>query len=597
MKIKYPEIICEVANSHDGEKENLFQLINQVASFAYPNLSIKFQVFSPNTISLKDYEWYQVYEEITFDEIFWNECIKISKKKIGKVWVDVFDLFGVKVLKENIKNISGIKLQASVLENLEVARALSSLDLKNIVLMLNISGHSLRKIEVLISSFIDLNPQEIILQIGYQAYPTKIEDTGLQKIQEIKKLYDYKVCLADHIDASSEAAIDIPIYGLASGCELLEKHMCLDRKTTKYDNYSSLNSEEFKLMFTKIYNFINSKSGSYISNSEKEYLKNTLQIPISIKDIRSGGLIAQEDLIFRRTSQKGLTYPEIVKKQEKFMFLRKKISAKSTIKSSDFKKARVGVVIAGRLKSSRLKRKAVLPILGKASIQWCIESCLNFSGIDKVILATSNLDEDSELENFLVDDKRVFLYRGDPDDVIKRYIGASVENQIDVIIRVTADCPFVSKEIAKILLESHFDAGADYTAPNKFAVGLNCEVINLAALKQVIHHLGNAELSEYMSWYFKNNSHIFKVNIVDLPPNLVRDYRLTLDYKEDLEMFNLLLNELNGKPITSKNLFEVLDQNPNISKINSHLSLSYKTDEKLINTLNKLTKIKLQDNH
>ncbi len=597
MEIKYPEVIVEIANSHDGDKEFFFQIIDQIASFSYPNLSVKLQIFSPDTISLRDYEWYEVYKKITFDDIFWNDCIRVCNSKIGKTWIDVFDLFGINVVKNNIQKISGIKLQASVLENQEVIQILHSIDLTNIRLMLNVSGHSLKKIDILLKSFIKMNPKELILQIGYQAYPTNIEETGLQKIKVFKSLYDYKLCLADHLDASTEAAIDIPVYSLAIGCDLLEKHICLDREKTKYDYYSSLCYEEFESMFSKIDNFIKSKSGPFISISENEYLKGTLQIPISSHDLTLGSLISIEDLKFRRTSQKGLSYQEIINIQDKFMLLKSNIKMNSTISSLDFKKASIGVVIAGRLKSSRLKRKAVLPIMGKPSIQRCMESCLNIPKIGKVILATSTLDEDAELEHYLIDDERLFFYKGEPDDVIKRYIGACEKHQIDVVVRVTADCPFVSEEIATVLLEDHFKSGADYTAPKKYSVGTSCEIINVSALKKVIKYLGNADLSEYMTWYFQNNPNVFKVNIVNLPSKLIRDYRLTLDYQEDLDMFEKLLTALDGKPINIENIFEVLDLNPDISTINSHILLKYKTDKKLIDFLNKVTKIQLSDSN
>ena len=47
-----------------------------------------------------------------------------------------------------------------------------------------------------------------------------------------------------------------------------------------------------------------------------------------------------------------------------------------------------------------------------------------------------------------------------------------------------------------------------------------------------------------MTWYMRNNPEFFSLNILDLPEELVRDYRLTLDYQEDLDMFNVLFNKL-----------------------------------------------------
>jgi N,N'-diacetyllegionaminate synthase len=593
MKLKYPQIIVEIANSHDGNKKKLFEMIDQISSFSYPNVSIKLQIFSPKTIALEDYEWYEVYEKITFNSDFWDKCIRISHEKVGKVWIDVFDSFSVDIVRNNIEFITGLKLQASVLENYEVRGGLTNLDLKDIRLMINISGYDLNHVDKLLVDFEKMHPKEIILQVGFQSYPTNIEDTGLQKIDVIKNYFKYRVCLADHLDASSEAAVEVPVYGLAIGSDLIEKHICLDREKTKYDYYSSLCYEEFELMFKKIESFLKSKSGLFISKSENEYLRKSVQIPILNQDLRSEDLISIKDLKFRRSNQNGLTYSDIVDMQNKFMLLKAGINKNLSIKSSDFKKASIGVVIAGRLKSSRLKRKAILPIMGKPSIQWCFESCLDIPNVEKVILATSTLDEDSDLENYLIEDERLFFYRGEPDDVIKRYIGACDEYGIDVVIRVTADCPFVSRDIALILLEEHFKSGADYTAPKSFAVGTNCEIINVSALKRVIGYLGKAELSEYMTWYFQNNPDIFKVNIVSLPDHLIRDYRLTLDYQEDLDMFEELLSELDGNNPSTENIFKILDSNPNISNINSHILLKYKTDKELIDTLNRRTRIHL----
>ena len=83
------------------------------------------------------------------------------------------------------------------------------------------------------------------------------------------------------------------------------------------------------------------------------------------------------------------------------------------------------------------------------------------------------------------------------------------------------------------------------------------------------------------------------INKVRLPEVLVRDYRLTIDYQEDLNMFNKIEEyfEINNLDFSIYKLFEFLDSNPKIAKINSHLTLKYKTDKELIDTLNRETKI------
>ena len=91
----------------------------------------------------------------------------------------------------------------------------------------------------------------------------------------------------------------------------------------------------------------------------------------------------------------------------------------------------------------------------------------------------------------------------------------------------------------------------------------------------------------------QNNDDIFKVNRVDLPPSLVRPYRLTLDYAEDLEMFDRLFETLDAQSLepTVDNIFTVMDNNPDIPRINDHIELSYKQDKELIEFLNSATRI------
>ena len=67
----------------------------------------------------------------------------------------------------------------------------------------------------------------------------------------------------------------------------------------------------------------------------------------------------------------------------------------------------------------------------------------------------------------------------------------------------------------------------------------------------------------------------------------------SLDYPEDLEMFNMLQSYFgeNNLDFDLRKAFEYLDSHPDVSLLNSHLTLRYKTDQKLIDTLNKVTRI------
>ena len=97
-----------------------------------------------------------------------------------------------------------------------------------------------------------------------------------------------------------------------------------------------------------------------------------------------------------------------------------------------------------------------------------------------------------------------------------------------------------------------------------------------------------------MTWYFRNNPSNFKLNIVPLPKDLLRDYRMTLDYPEDLDMFERLYCKLGDarNQFSASEVFSILDEHPEISSINKHLTLKYRADQELIDLLDRETKIK-----
>ena len=586
-----PYLILEIANSHAGKRSIIEQLIKGFGKINHSSKGIKFQVFQPDRIATSDFKWYSVYQKLYFDSSAWSTLISTASE-IGDVWIDVFDIYSVEVLGNNLSRVKGIKLQASVLQNNEVRLSLQKINLRDKFLMLNVSGFCIDQIKVLIDFFSKIS-NKIIIQVGFQSYPTKIEDTALNKIQILKSEFaDCDLCIADHADAETKFAQIVPAYGFLLGCNFIEKHFCVKRSTAEYDGYSALELDEFNDMCISLRDAHAALGNYFVSEAEKMYLSQSIQIPILRRQLAAGDLINGDDLIFRRTSKQGLNLEEILLAQNNRHILKESKKQGSTITIADFKEARVAVIVAGRMKSSRLREKATLPICGIPSVERCLLQCLSVCNIHKVILATSTIAEDAVLKEHTLGGSVTF-WQGDPDDVISRYLGACDKFDIDVVVRVTADCPLVFPDIIEVLLQSHFESGSDYTSAENCAVGSSGEVINVSALRRVINYFGVAKYSEYMTWYFKNNPDYFKLNFVALPGKWVRNYRLTLDYEEDLEMFNQLYAGLGGAPraYMADEVIGYLDAHTEISEVNNHLKLKYKTDFELINTLNRTTKI------
>jgi len=588
-----PYILIELANTHGGDLTYLHDLIRAFDSYQ-GSFGMKFQPLSPETLATPDFEWYKVYQDLYFTPNQWRETLELAKDT-KDIWLDLFDAYGVQILRENLPNIHGIKFQSSVLFNTELMELLSSLDLSHCQLIVNIAAQEIEQIKERISYVQEtLQPKEIWVEIGFQSYPTELQDSGLSKIQTLRETFTNPIVFADHLDGTSDDALYIPLLALHQGVNVIEKHVMLGDRETKYDHFSSLTPERFALMMEKINAYQQAFTQPFINEREQNYLAKTLMIPVAKNELNAGDLVhPHSDLFFRRSGKPGLTLPEIQAIQKEFKVLTSDKKPYDTLQTSDFRRAKIGVIVACRMKSSRLKEKAILPIGELSSVAFCLKHALQFKHVDHVVLATSSLEQDAALEEEKFAAEVVF-FQGDPEDVMARYIGACDELKLDVVVRVTADMPFIDNEICEFLLNEHFTSGADYTVGKDSAVGVNLEIFNVSVLKRIKSHFPSAELSEYMTWYFQNNPEHVKIHKVDLPEIFIRPYRLTLDYEEDLTMFNLVHNHFISQNKPDYNLRDViayLDQHPEIAAINGNLTLRYKTDQSLIDLLNEKTKI------
>lgn len=594
---KLPNLIFECANFHGGNYNLIEQAINDFSEVDYLNKHIKFQPFKSDTLSLPDFSHFSLYQKLFISSEVWKNLIETSLEKIGHVWIDIIDVYAIEILKENLGIIHGIKLQASAIENIELYNQLKELNLSKVELIINISGYHTDIIEKIVENFNNLNVKKIILQAGFQSYPTDIQDCALNKIQILKTFFsDHEICFADHLDANDHFAQILPSLACVMGASYIEKHICIQRDTTKYDSFSALEKYEMTNLVDILKKTNLSLGNCFINHAETKYLEDSIQKPILVHSLKAGQFISDTDLIYRRTNQDGIKMHEIKALQTKGYVLTKDKTEFQTVQKSDFKKARIGVIVACRLKSTRLPQKALLDIEGYSLIQHSLKNCSTFPA-DVVVLASSDHPQDQLLRNE-AEKLDIPFVAGDADNVVKRYLDVCEEFDLDIVFRMTGDNPIPSADIADYLLQSHFKTGADYTYPENVTIGLTTEVYNVHTLQRIQGHIsehGHCEYTEYMNWYATNNSDIFKVNKVILPKHLFfPNYRMTVDYPEDYEFMKSLLyklKECNLQP-TISNIQSIIRDNPEILHINSNMNVVYYSDRKLIEKLKQVTKIK-----
>ena len=257
---------------------------------------------------------------------------------------------------------------------------------------------------------------------------------------------------------------------------------------------------------------------------------------------------------------------------------------------------RIVTMVPCRTKSQRLPGKATLPINGISSIERCLLNTLAIKRSDHTVLATSTNPEDSVLEDHDLGGK-VTVIRGSEDDVLARFLEAIDRFEPDIVLRITGDCPLISFEIADLLIESHIESGAEvsHLGWGDYPPGLNSEVYSANALRRLRALMPDTSLSEYLILYFTNNPEYFDIHEMTVPGRFRHpEWRLTLDTREDLDLFELMFSSLGigREPIAFEQIARFFAERPDAAAMNADIAIKYKSDRKLVEYLKERTTIK-----
>ncbi|MES2330076.1 MAG: acylneuraminate cytidylyltransferase [Bacteroidota bacterium] len=229
--------------------------------------------------------------------------------------------------------------------------------------------------------------------------------------------------------------------------------------------------------------------------------------------------------------------------------------------------------LACRNNSRRLYAKPLQLMGSESVIEYMIRNLKKHSAIDEIVLAISNL-KGNEMYADIAEKHGIQYIFGDDTDVLGRLITACEKGGGDMVFRVTTESPFTYLEGLENALLSHKEKKADYTTIAQLPDGVAFELLSLQALKDS-HEKGEARhRSELCSLYLNEHRAGYVFNILDIEKELQRpDYRLTIDYPEDLILCRKIIDHFGDRePISYKDLIQFMDQHPAILSIVNNLT-------------------------
>lgn len=235
----------------------------------------------------------------------------------------------------------------------------------------------------------------------------------------------------------------------------------------------------------------------------------------------------------------------------------------------------IGIIIQARTGSNRFPRKTYEDINGKYTLQRVLEGAKATQLPHKIILAMPEYDkvefeERAQRGDFVgyIDD-RFSAYFGSPDDLVDRYFQAARKNGLDLIIRVTADCPLIQGKVIDEMLCEYLKNGYNGFMGNNALVsnvpypdGTDVEIFPYWMLAETWQLTNSPHDREHVApFMYRRGTEYDLHSFQNHRPNTMISTRfpdISFDTKEDLELIKKIATEYDKHNNLNKAILETV---------------------------------------
>ena len=238
---------------------------------------------------------------------------------------------------------------------------------------------------------------------------------------------------------------------------------------------------------------------------------------------------------------------------------------------------RVVATIEGRMTSSRLPGKILMPLAGKPVMAHMIERHRRSKYTDEVVVATTTDSTDAPVAA-LCEEMRCPYFRGSEADVLGRIVEAGKAHDSDILVQGMADSPLVDwrivDQLIKMLEEGSFDVTSNEFEKEKYPDGFDMRIYRFNVLRTLEEEHKEEEYREHAGYQIRNDPISYKRGLLLAEGDMLwPELRLTLDTAEDYELISAVYNELYPKDIdfSADDVVAFLKGRPELVAINSEV--------------------------
>ncbi len=233
----------------------------------------------------------------------------------------------------------------------------------------------------------------------------------------------------------------------------------------------------------------------------------------------------------------------------------------------------VVAIIQARMGSTRLPGKVLRDIGGNTMLARVVARVQRASLLDQIIIATTIEPADQAI---VAECERlgVVCFQGSEEDVLDRYYQAAKTFDVDVVVRITSDCPLIEPAIVDQVITTFHETEADYvsnTLSRTFPRGLDSEVFKVSVLKQTWQKATKSYQRSHVTPYIYQNPDLFQ--LVEITSDInYSQHRWTVDTLADWQLVAAIYEHF--APQTDfdwQDILHLLKRQPQLQAINADI--------------------------
>jgi len=291
-------LFVETAFHHEGDLEFMLRLIDEAASIGMDG--VKFQVLiNFDELISRVNPAYEVLKAYVFDYDQWCRIFDHAKHRGLALIVMPLDTGAFQLVDAYRKDIKYLEIHPISFYDADVkAKAKQS----GVDVIVGVGGRSLEEIDEAMGYF---GTKIKVLMVGFQAFPSVIEDIRLRKIQDLHLRYpEISIGYADHSGFDDPWAVESNTLAYALGATIFEKHITLQEGVKRVDFESAIGIEKLKAIKSKLdqaYQILYDYPDVFAMTPAEERYRGRQKIVVASRDISAGEVLSRKDLALKMT--------------------------------------------------------------------------------------------------------------------------------------------------------------------------------------------------------------------------------------------------------------------------------------------------------